>query len=68
MLDPNTGMVTTYAGPLSATTGGVPLAGYVNSTRFASRFNYPVGITVNPSSGVVYITDTNNYAIKKITY
>lgn len=68
MLNPNNGMVTTYAGPLPSSTGGAALAGYVNSTRFNSRFSSPVGITVNPTTGVVYITDTSNYSIKMITY
>jgi streptogramin lyase len=68
MLNPNTGMVTTYAGPLPSATNGIPTAGYVNSTRFGSRFNSPIGITVNPTTGVAYITDTNNHAIKMIIY
>ncbi|MBK8397055.1 MAG: hypothetical protein IPL26_17710 [Leptospiraceae bacterium] len=37
-------------------------------TRVASRFSSPIGITVQPTTGIVYITDTNNHAIKAITY
>ncbi|MEO6995369.1 MAG: MBG domain-containing protein [Lacunisphaera sp.] len=53
------GVVTTLAG--SATDRGA-----VDGTGSAARFNYPGSVAVD-SSGNVYVADTQNYSIRKIT-
>jgi sugar lactone lactonase YvrE len=53
------GVVTTVAG-----LAGVQ--GTTNGNGAAARFNYPSGIDVD-SSGNLYVADTNNHAIRKIT-
>jgi streptogramin lyase len=53
------GVVTTLAG----TTG---LIGSTDGTGAAARFSYPYGVAVD-GSGSVYVADTSNYTIRKIT-
>jgi hypothetical protein len=53
------GVVTTLAG----TTG---FTGSTDGTGSAARFNYPSGVTVD-SAGNVYVADSSNTAIRKIT-
>ena len=53
------GVVTTLAG-LSGTSGSA------NGTGSSARFNNPTYLTVD-SSGNVYVADTNNHTIRKIT-
>lgn len=52
------GVVTTLAG--SGTKG------FFNGNGILATFNKPVGVAVN-KSGDIYVTDTSNYAIRKIT-
>ena len=54
-----TGVVTTFAG-----TAGQ--SGSANGTGAAARFNNPSGIAVD-GSGNVYVADSNNHTIRKIT-
>lgn len=53
-----TGTVSTYAGDGTA--------GSVNGSSITARFNYPQGVTVD-ASGNVYVADTRNNMIRKIT-
>ena len=53
------GVVTTFAGLASA-------SGSADGVGSAARFNLPAGIAVG-SSGTVYVADTNNHTIRKIT-
>ncbi len=53
------GVVTTFAGLASVFRS-------VHGVGSAARFNLPAGISVG-SSGTVYVADTNNHTIRKIT-
>jgi len=53
------GVVTTLAG-----LAGV--SGSTDGTGSAARFNYPSGVTID-SSGNLYVADTDNHTIRKIT-
>jgi len=55
----NTNVTTTFAGTVGP-------AGTSNGTGSVARFNSPQSLTVD-SSGNVYVADTNNHAIRKIT-
>ncbi|TGL62951.1 hypothetical protein EHQ58_02030 [Leptospira ognonensis] len=57
----STGVVTTFAGP---TTAGN--CGFADGTGSSARFNNPQGIVIDPD-GNLYVTDTGNCAIRKIT-
>ncbi len=53
----STGTVTTFAGA----------AGVIGSTDLPARFNSPFGLAVDISTGTVYVADSNNNLIRKIT-
>ncbi len=60
----NTIRMITPAGVVTTLAGGV--SGNADATGTDARFNNPEGIAVD-SGGTVYVADTSNYAIRKIT-
>ncbi len=56
----SSGVVTTLAGSASSSSGSA------DGTGSAARFNLPGGIAVD-SAGTVYVADTNNSTIRKVT-
>ncbi len=52
------GVVTRFAGD--------PNCGAANGTGSAAQFNFPTGIAID-SAGNLYVADTNNHTIRKIT-
>jgi sugar lactone lactonase YvrE len=61
------GVVTTLAGNASIVDqGGFPIGGYADGTGGAARFYRPNGVAVD-SAGNVYVADTDNNTIRKVT-
>jgi hypothetical protein len=56
----------TPAGNVNTLAGNAGLTGSANGTGTAALFNQPQGITVD-GSGNVYVSDTNNCTIRKVT-
>ena len=56
-INPTTGQVTTLAGSS---------AGFADGTGTTAQFNLPTGVAAAPN-GTVYVADTNNQRIRKIT-
>lgn len=57
-----------YATPYYFTTlAGATSSGAIDGTGNAARFNQPAGVAVD-ASGNVYVADTNNHTIRKITF
>src|SRR5207237_1018476 len=56
----------TSAGVVSTLAGTAGSAGSADGTGSAARFNYPQGVAVD-GSGNVYVADTDNNTIRKIT-
>lgn len=49
------------------TLAGTPgSSGSTDGNGSAARFNFPFGVAVHRSSGVIYVSDTYNYGIRKI--
>jgi sugar lactone lactonase YvrE len=57
-IDATNAAVTTFA--------GYDVAGYADGTGTVARFRNPTGVAVD-SSGNIYVADTNNHRIRKIT-
>lgn len=56
----------TLAGVASTVAGGVQLAGAVDATGSAARFNAPLGIEVD-ADGTLYVTDAGNHLLRQVT-
>jgi sugar lactone lactonase YvrE len=56
----------TAAGVVSLLAGATGQAGYVDGLGTAARFSSPAGAAVD-SAGNVYVADTNNHTLRKIT-
>jgi streptogramin lyase len=56
----------TPAGVVSTLAGNAGAWGSADGTGAGARFNYPQGVAVD-GSGNVYVADSNNYTIRKIT-
>ena len=57
---------TTSGGVVSTLAGSAGAPGSADGTGSAARFNFPSGVAVD-SAGNVYVADTNNHTIRKIT-
>jgi PKD repeat protein len=57
---------TTVVGQVSTVAGGAEVRGFADGAAALSRFNLPMGVTVD-ASGNVYVADTHNHTIRKIT-
>jgi len=56
----------TPAGVVTTVAGSAGVFGSADGTGAAARFNNPIGVATD-SSGNVYVADTNNHTIRKIT-
>ncbi len=56
----------TPAGDVSTLAGTAGVTGSADGTGAAARFNFPFGVAID-SVGNVYVADTNNHTIRKIT-
>jgi len=59
--------INTSTSNVSLYCGGVGLTGYVDGNGSAARFSSPSGITFNIEDKALYICDTDNEAIRKVT-
>lgn len=57
--------ITLATGYVSTLAGTPKLSGYSNGPAAVSKFNQPTGLVIN-SEGILYVNDTENYAIRRI--
>jgi sugar lactone lactonase YvrE len=60
------GNVTTLAGGININMHGERIGGFIDGQGTSAKFNYPNGVAVD-GSGNVYVADTGNHRIRKIT-
>jgi sugar lactone lactonase YvrE len=58
--------ISTTSGAVSTYAGQEPHSGYTNGAAAQAAFKYPFGVVAD-SAGNLYVTDTYNYVIRKIT-
>lgn len=54
-------------GVVSTLAGNSNLSGFVDGISNAARFNLPVGLTIDATNGIVWVADTHNHAIRRLT-
>lgn len=57
---------TIKGGKVNVLAGAAGISGFIDGNGTEARFNYPSDVTVD-KSGLVYVADLNNHAIRKIT-
>lgn len=57
----------TYPGGVVTTLAGSGSLGTTDGTGTAASFNYPTGVAVIPSTGVIVVTDNNSHRIRLVT-
>ena len=60
-------IVSTLAGKTGNYDNGFVSSGYADGTGIAAKFSYPKGI-ITYASGNIYVADTGNHRIRKITH
>jgi sugar lactone lactonase YvrE len=53
-------------GQVSTLAGQAGISGSLNATGTAASFNFPIGITLDNSTGNLYVADQSNHIIRKI--
>jgi len=54
----------TLAGAANSGAGG---SGHADGTGDVARFYFPLGVTISPVTGVVYVADSDNHVIRAMT-
>ena len=60
-------LLTLNTAEMVTTLAGSDVEGHVDSNGPNSRFNYPLGICMNPRDQCLYVCDPRNYSIRKVT-
>lgn len=60
--------VITYPGGVVTTLAGSGSPGFADGTGAGASFNFPFGVAVITSSGVIVVSDSSNHRIRLVTY